>query len=338
MIRPIVALLALVYFILPAAADEKEWLKAKALKPGDTIALVFPAGPMDITPVKQYAERMRKAGYKVLMTDKERRNNYLAGTDDERANELNAALRDPNVNAIFACRGGYGLTRILDRLDYEAIRKNPKIVTGYSDLTALHLAIAKHAKVITFHATMGDIFNPANDNIYAVTTWRRALFADQYPKGTVGYTVTVPKEHTPVKVVGGKGLGRLMGGNLTLVCSTLGTPYAIEPKGAILLIEDVNEAPYRVDRSLSQLRLAGVLDKISGVVIGGFTTKEPAEQEEIKRVLLEYFGKQKYPVIMNFPVGHITLNGTLPHGAMMELDGDKATLKVLENPVLLNRK
>ena len=338
MTRCMVTLISLGFFTLPVFGDEREWLKAKALKPGDTIALVFPAGPMDITPVKQYAERMRKAGYKVLMTDKERRNNYLAGTDDERANELNAALRDPKVNAIFACRGGYGLTRILARLDYDAIRKNPKIVTGYSDITALHLAIAKKAKVISFHATMGDIFDPAKENIYAVTTWRRALFADQYPKSQVGYTVTVPKELTPVKVVGGKALGRLMGGNLTLICSTLGTPFAIEPKAAILLIEDVNEAPYRVDRSLSQLRLAGVLDQISGVVIGGFTTKEPAEQEEIKRVLLEYFGKAKYPVIMNFPVGHINLNGTLPHGAMMELDGDKAILKVLENPVLLNEK
>src|SRR5207237_574223 len=160
------------------------------------------------------------------------------------------------------CRGGYGLTRILDRVDYAALRKGPKIVTGYSDLTALHLAIARKARVITFHSPMpmSDLWREGPVYAYAARSFRRAVFACQYAQGERGYVLNGPEVGKPVKLVGGKGKGRLVGGNLTLICSTLGTPYAIEAKGNVLFLEDVNEAPYRIDRCLSQLRLAGVLE------------------------------------------------------------------------------
>src|SRR5262249_54015721 len=154
-----------------------------------------------------------------------------------------------------------------------------KILTGYSDLTALHLAVARKARLITFHSPMPmrDLWQEKAEFAFAGRSFRRAVFADQYKKGEAGYAVAVPADARPVALVRGTARGRLLGGNLTLVCATLGTSYAIQPEGAILLLEDVNEAPYRVDRMLSQLRLAGVLDAVAGVVLGSFTGKGPEE-------------------------------------------------------------
>jgi muramoyltetrapeptide carboxypeptidase len=322
------------------AQESPPWLRPPALKHGETIAFVAPAAPGKLAPLRKYAERLEKDGYKVIIPkDIERRHGYLAGTDEERAAEINAMIRDPNVRAIFPCRGGYGLTRILDRIDYGALRKNPKIITGFSDLTALHLAIARKARVITFHSplAMYDLWQGDQPKFaFAAASFGRAVFADQYKGGENGYTIAVPEDVKPVKLIGGTARGRLLGGNLSLMCATLGTPYAIEPVGAILFVEDVNEAPYRVDRLLSQLHLAGVLDAVAGVVVGNFSAKDANESKETDRILREYFGALKVPVLMNFPVGHIAQNATLPHGAIVELDADKATLRVLENPVRIN--
>jgi muramoyltetrapeptide carboxypeptidase len=317
-----------------------EWIKPPALKPGDTIAFVAPAGPAEAKPVQEYAAQLEKAGYRVLIPKglEQRKTGYLAGTDDERADELNVAIRDPKVRAIFPVRGGYGLTRILDRVDYAALKKDPKIVTGFSDLTALHLAIAREVKMISFHSPMpmANLWKAEKpEYAFAASSFRRAVFADGYKKGDEGYSITVPENTKLVKLTGGKARGRLLGGNLTLISATLGTPYAIQAKGAILLIEDVDEAPYRVDRMLSQLRLAGVLKEVAGVVVGSFTNKTAAEVSETDRVLREYLTPLKVPVIMNFPLGHVPLNTTLPHGALAELDADSLTLKLLENPVRL---
>src|SRR5262249_27310032 len=205
--------------------------------------------------------------------------------------------------------------------------------------TALHLAIARKARVITFHSPMPmrDLWQEDHgDFAFAARSFRRAIFADQYPKDEAGYTVAIPAGAKPVTVVGGTSRGRVLGGNLTLTCATLGTPYAIQPKGAILLVEDVNEAPYRVDRLLAQLRLAGVLDTVAGVVVGSFTTKDPADAKPIERVLREYFGALKVPVVMRYPVGHTPWNATLPHGGLVELDADRGVLRVLETPVNLD--
>jgi muramoyltetrapeptide carboxypeptidase len=314
-----------------------EWLKPAALKPGDTIALVAPAGPVELPQLKEYAQGLEKAGYHVSIPQGiERKAGYLAGSDQARADELNTAIHDPKVRALFPCRGGYGLTRILDRIDYAALRKDPKIIIGFSDLTALHLAIGREARLITFHSPMPDasLRKKDKEHSFATSSFERAIFADRYQLGMVGYTVALPDgQPRPKTLVGGKARGRLTGGNLTLISSTLGTPYAIEPQGKILVIEDVHEAPYRIDRYLSQLRLAGVLDGISGVVAGGFTSADPKHAEEFDRILREYFEPLKKPAVSHFPVGHITNNATLPFGAMVELDGDAGELRVLENPV-----
>jgi muramoyltetrapeptide carboxypeptidase len=329
----------------PVSAEDREapanWIRPAALKAGDTIAFVAPAGPATLPPMRAYADQLEKSGYRVIIPPgiEQRKRAYLAGTDEERAAELNRMIRDPRVRAIFPVGGGYGLTRIVDRIDYAALRKDPKIITGYSDLTALHLAIARQVRLVTFHSPMpmhslwqGDKPKYA----FAAESFRRAVFADQYKKGESGYAIAVPHDATPVKLVGGKARGRLLGGNLTLICSTLGTRYALQPEGAILLVEDTNEAPYRVDRMLSQLRLAGILDAVAGVVVGSFSPGDHPDAKELDRVLREGLGTLKVPVLMKFPVGHTPQNATLPHGSSVELDADEGTLRLLEDPVRLD--
>lgn len=322
------------------AGDGDGWRMPRALRPGDTVAFVAPAAPADMSAVRAVAGRFEKLGYRVQIPPglEGRKSGYLSGDDDTRAAELNAAFRDSKVRAIVPVRGGFGLTRILDRLDYAALRADPPVVLGYSDLTALHLAIARKARVVTFHSPMPlrDLWDDlAPTRAFAGLSLRRAIFADQYPAGQSGYAVATPKEAKPETLVAGFARGRLVGGNLSLICATLGTPYALEPRGAILFVEDVNEAPYRVDRMLSQLRLAGVLDAVAGVVVGSFSSKEPGDAERTDAVLRGYFGALKVPVVWRFPVGHTPLNATLPHGAWAELDATRRELRLLENPVRL---
>ena len=338
--RALAALAVITAGVCSSSASD-DWVRPAALKPGDTIAFVAPSGPAELPPLQRYAATLEKAGYKVLIPEGigRRKRGYLGGTDEERAAELNAMIRDPKVRAIFPVRGGFGLTRILDRIDYAALRKDPKIITGYSDLTALHLAIARKARLVSFHSPMPMSHLAQGDRpefAFEAASFRRAVFADQYEKGGPGYAISYPADAKPEKLVGGVARGRLLGGNLSLICATLGTPYAIEPEGAILFIEDTNEAPYRVDRYLSQLRLAGVLDAVSGVVLGNFGGKDPSEAAEIEGVVREYFEKAKVPVVVKFPVGHTPRNATLPHGGLVELDADRGSLRLLEDPVRLD--
>lgn len=197
--------------VTPIAAQEP-WLRAPALKPGDTIAFVAPAGPVEIEPVNQYMKQLEAAGFRVLVPQNIERNwEYLAGTDEQRADELNSAIRNPEVDAIFAIRGGFGLTRILDRIDYDALRKSPKVVVGYSDLTALHLAIARKIQLISFHGPMpmsnlwqGD----APKYKYANDTLHRTIFAEKYAVDLVGFAIPLPANKNMRALVAGKEIGR----------------------------------------------------------------------------------------------------------------------------------
>lgn len=318
---------------------EMEWVKPKGLKPGDTIALVAPAGPADRELVLSYKKHLERDGFRVRLNERmlDRKKEYLAGEDSERADELNQAIRDPVVRAIFPVRGGFGLTRILDRIDYDSLRSDPKVITGYSDLTALHLAIARRSRMISFHSPM-PMSNLGQSDLpeysFALRSYERMLYADRFPIAMTGSAIEVPIDDPIQRINAGKTEGRLIGGNLSLVCATLGTSYAIEPSGVILFLEDVNEAPYRVDRLFSQLRLAGILDAIAGIVVGKFTTKDPSEEKQIDRVIREYLEQVRCPAVMNFPVGHVPKNATLPHGAKVELNVDTGVLTLLEEPCL----
>ena len=319
-----------------------------ALQPGDTIAFVAPAGKLDRERMERARQRLEARGFKVQVPDDlYRTRGYLAGPDDIRARELMAAFGDPNVNAIFPGTGSYGATRILDRLDYDVIRENPKIFIGFSDLTALHLAIQKETGLVTFHSPnpMWGLGSEGNLQPFAATYFWRALLqseyvgADGHPLST-GYPIVVPEDAPQIEMLRpGIARGRLTGGNLSLVIALMGTEYEIDTANRVLFLEDVDERPYRIDRYLSQLRLAGKLDHLAGVILGQFRGCKPNEGETsltLEEVFADYFGELDVPVVKNFPAGHTACNATLPLNAMVEVDADHRRITVLENPVRIN--
>lgn len=327
----------------------------KALVPGDTIVIVAPAKYLDKDRVALAKERLEKMGFKVRIPGGLfRQRGFLAGSDEERAAELMTAFSDPEVKAIFPGTGGYGTTRIVDKLDYDVIRRNPKILVGFSDISGLHVAINQKTGLVTFHSPNPEWGLGSENNLspFAAKWFWRALLAKEYGSGT-GYLIRthesdppepgdervfedVPRTYT---MNGGKARGRLIGGNLSVVHALMGSPYEIQTDGKILFLEDVGEAPYRVDRMLATLRLAGKFNHVAGVILGQFTARSEEgdwdDDASIEEVLKEFFGKLNVPVVTNFPVGHVRFNTTLPVGAMAELDADAQTIQLLENPVKL---
>ncbi len=336
-----VLFVSLILSRIPGVAFGQEelpiWIKPPSLQANDRIAIVAPSGPVDEKLLRDYAEALRLQGFQVeLPEDIGRKNGYLAGTDEQRADEMNRMIRDARIQAIFPARGGYGLTRILDRIDYAFLATHPKVIIGYSDITALHLAVAKKCRLVTFHSPvpLSNLYREQEkDYQFAAQSFRRAVLSQSYFEKHNGYVIETPPSMTTKTLVGGKARGRLLGGNLTLVSSTMGTPYEIETDQAILFFEDVNEAPYRIDRMLSQLRLAGKLERAAGIVVGDLQVKTDEERAEIRKILVEYLAHLRKPVITDYPCGHIALNATLPHGALVELNADLGTLRLLENPV-----
>lgn len=318
----------------------------RALKSGDTIALVAPASVPERTRIELAVNRLGERGFRVkLYGDVYRRRGYLAGDDATRAAELMAAFADPEVAAIFPVRGGTGVTRLLDLLDYAVIRKHPKILAGFSDITALHLALQSQTGLVTFHSPhpMDGLGRPDGFTDLSARTFWRTLLAESYDGGGQASwdVLTEDSERQKLSTLcPGAAEGRLVGGNLALVCSVMGTPYEINTAGNILMLEDVGEQPYRVDRLLSQLRLAGKLDVLSGVVLGQFTdcVAEPDKPSlTIDEVFADYFSELGIPVLENFPTGHTPDNATLPLGALVELDASNKQLTILETPVRLGK-
>lgn len=326
-------------------AETPPVLRAPALRPGDTVAVVAPAGPLDRSRIERARTRLQQMDLKLrIPPNLYRRRGYLAGDDAERAEEFMAAWRDPAVKAILPGAGGYGCTRMLDQLDYEFIRTHPKILLGYSDITALHLAIQRKTGLITFHGPLlgYGLGSPENLTIFSADSLWRTLLAESYfdPTGEPfepGYTYDIPSTAGTLHVLAsGTARGRLTGGNLSLISALMGTPYEIETDGRILFIEDVNEDPYRIDRYLSQLRLAGKLDHVSGVILGIFNgcgSGKAADGLTIDEVFRDYFTDLGVPVITNFPAGHTRQNATLPLNALVEIDAAAREVRVLENPV-----
>lgn len=309
---------------------------------------VAPAGDLDRERMLLAKQRLEARGYRVVMRDDLfAKEGYLAGSDERRAAELMQAFLDPEVRAIFPGTGGYGTMRILDRLDYEAIRAHPKLVIGFSDLTALHAALNRRAGLVTFHSPnpMWGLGSPENLTPFSERWFFRAI-EEQVDGSGAAYTIEIPPPSDPpaetdvpqpLALGHGKARGRLTGGNLSLLSALEGTPYAIDTGDAILLIEDTREAPYRVDRMLRQLQLAGKLATLRGAVLGQFTrnydredeTRTPDPRYTVDGVLRQYFEHAGIPVLMNFPLGHYPHNATLPLGGEVEIDADAGTLRVL---------
>jgi muramoyltetrapeptide carboxypeptidase len=371
MLRTTIFGFVLLCSISPSTFAQKTKLTQPALlKSGDTIMFVAPAGELLRDRMMLAKEKLEERGYKVKYRDDLFEvDGYLAGSDQRRAEELMQAFTDPEVDAIFPGTGGYGVTRMLDLLDFEVIRRHPKLVVGFSDITALHAALNKNGGFITYHSP-APMYALGGDKPMMPFTERYFFRAiEQGPASSQDYTIEYVggdeenKVPQPYSLGKGKARGRLVGGNLSLLAALEGTPYAIDTTDAILLVEDVGEAPYRIDRMLQQLKSAGKLANLRGVIVGQFTETEPTiskadkfvasleaywrdiqrlvikVEEPYKRkfnprftatgVLKQYFEPLGVPVLMNFPIGHAKMNCTLPLGGEVEIDADKKTLTVM---------
>lgn len=290
------------------------------LSAGAHVALVAPAGPLreDVELDKAKANVIRFGWEPVVMTNARARDGYLAGSDEQRARDINNAIADRDIHALWCVRGGYGAMRILDAIDYEGMRRTPKALIGYSDVTALHAAFGVKSNLVTFHGPTARQTIPP----FAFESLRNAVALGQDPCGEM------PKART---LRGGRAKGRLVGGNLALLTAIAGSPYSPDYAGAILVIEDVNEAHYRIDRMLTTLHLSGALSGLAGLVIGRFTDipKEFGDDEwSLERVLADAASRAGVPCVTDAPFGHIDDQWTLPLGAIAELDADARTLCV----------
>ena len=306
-------------------------LKPKPLKRGDTIGLVGVSGALQ-NPEERYPKMMEAIdalGYKVIVADSCREQyGYLSGSDASRARGLNQMFADDRVDAVVCMRGGYGVARMLDQVDFDIIRANPKIFLGYSDITALHTAIHEKVGMVTFHGPMPSTCWTKFDD-FTRESMLRALTSTE-PLGELKN----PEGMEPECVVPGVCEGTLVGGNLSLIASACGTPYALDVEDKVLLLEDIGEKIYRLDSMLTQLRQAGMFEKCAGVVLGGFTdcTVEYENYalvlEDIVRDIIVPAGK---PVLANMSIGHMDTKITVPLGVRCRLDATNGVLEITES-------
>ena len=292
------------------------------LKKNDLIAIVGPSGYMDIKKTKDAVLTFQDWGYTVVVDDATvgfDSNTYFAGTDAARAASLQAALDDPAVKAILCARGGYGMSRIIDCLDFKKFKKRPKWIIGYSDITLLHLHLQSRVKIASLHAPMAAAFMKGEDTGY-LTYLQMAL------KGRLtNYTFEPALANIP-----GNAKGQLIGGNLCLLAHSIGSASEPNIKGAILFIEDVGEYFYAIDRYLWQLKRAGWFDKIGGLLVGDFSsTKDTARPfgKTIEELIMDVV-PEGLPVAFNIPVGHQSENVTFKCGVMHELSIRKSKVRL----------
>jgi muramoyltetrapeptide carboxypeptidase len=311
--------------------------KPSRLKAGDTVGLINPAGATyfshDLKIVEETLEALGLASKpgRYAMS----RYGYLAGKDAERAEDVNSMFADNDVQAILAIRGGWGCARILPLLDYDLISRHPKVLVGYSDITALILAVYARCGFATFHGPDGI----STWNAFTVDYFKRVLFA--------GETVTMSNPETTgddlaqkrdrvVTITGGTARGRLMGGNLSVLAGMVGSPYLPDWEGAILFLEDTGEDVYRVDRMITQLRLAGILDRLSAFVFGKCTRCGPGEgygSLTLEEVFADHIRPLGIPAWYGAMIGHIKDKFTVPIGIEAEIDADAGTIRLLESAV-----
>ncbi|MBA3974850.1 MAG: LD-carboxypeptidase [Candidatus Solibacter sp.] len=318
-------------------AQTAKVVRPKAVKPGDTVALITPSTYVSDPDRLELARRtVEHFGLKAKWgAGVGKRDGYLGGSIQTRVDDLHAAFADPQVKAVFCIRGGYGSAMLLDKIDFGLIRRNPKIFIGYSDITALHVAIHQETGLVTFHGpvTLSRFSN------YTQECFRRALFEAK----PLGVLTNPPEEnqlrprHLTRVIRPGKASGPLTGGNLSLIASLMGTRWEIRTEGKMLFIEDVGEQPYAMDRMLTQLRLAGKLKGIRGLVIGECSGCTPREFQpsfestfSLGEVLNNILGDLDVPVLTGMTIGHTDDQLTLPMGVKATLDTAAATLTVEE--------
>ncbi|GAU76238.1 LD-carboxypeptidase [Fusibacter sp. 3D3] len=314
-------------------------VKPKRLKKGDTIAIISPSsGIWRRSELLQSVEALEKLGYKVKLGEHVLKNRlYLAGTDEERASDFIWAFEDSTVDAIFASQGGYGAARLLRYINFDVVSRNPKIFLGYSDVTALHLAIQKETDLVTFNGPSALSFGTEYMTPYRFEHLMKALLGDE-PIGHV--KMSDPLKYL-IKMNPGVVEGEITGGNLSLICSLLGTPWEIDTKDKILFLEDLEMEPWQMDHLLIHLLNAGKLSDASAIVVGECKNCEPyrhnpgfPNQCSLEDVLFDILEPLKKPVLYRLPLGHTKDLATIPLGVRGRVDSEKGIFEVMEKGVV----
>ncbi len=294
------------------------------LKKGDTIGITCPAGYMAAEKAQTCIDTLQQWGYEVMVgkTLGSASENYFSGTDEERLHELQAMLDDKHIRAILFGRGGYGMSRIIDKLNFKKFLQHPKWLIGFSDITVLHAHVFSHYGITTLHAPMAAAFNDGGAGGEYVQSLQRALEGKK-----AKYTVSVHPNNKK-----GKAAARLVGGNLALLSNITGTKSDFNPKKCILFMEDIGEYLYSIDRMLQQLKRSGKLKGLAGIIFGGFTDMKDTERpfgKSIDEILKEIVEEYDYPVCYHFPVSHGKENYALKVGGYYELNvgSEKVVLK-----------
>jgi muramoyltetrapeptide carboxypeptidase len=321
----------------PKPQKASKLLKPRRLSPGDTVELVLPATQApDPDRIYLAKDQLEAIGFKVeIGRHAFEKYGYFAGRDRDRAEDINRAFADERIAAIICFTGGWGSPRVLQYLDYASIARNPKVIVGYSDITALINTIHQRTGLVTFHGPVGDsAFEP-----YSLDNFRRAVMTSE-PLGLLKPpprkpTELVDRANRILKLAPGKATGPLAGGNLSMVSSLMGTPWDLDTTGAILLLEDIHEEVYRIDRMLTQLWLGGKFERVAGIVFGRCTecdAKGPGFS--LEEVLRDRLGSLGVPAISGLAFGHIEQKLTLPLGVPATVDADAGTLRIDEAAVV----
>ena len=313
-------------------------IKPAALKQGDIVALVSPASPINPDKFQNAITNLENMGLKPKYTNAVfSKSGYLAGSDDERLADFHNMIADPEVKAIWCLRGGYGCTRILHKLDYALIQKNPKIIIGYSDITALLLAIFQQTGLVGFHGpvAISEVFSPFTGSQVAAILFGNTTIPHiiPYQPQTLEKFVT---GHEPYTINGGKSTGELIGGNLSLLVCMPNTNYAPSYKNKIVFIEDVGEKPYRIDRMLTYLIESTDLNKAAGIVLGVFhdcETNDPESSMTLRQMLTDRLGPLNIPCFYGFTFGHVIDISTFPIGIKASMDTSLMSVHLLEQGV-----
>ncbi len=322
------SLAALAIGSLATGTPQKETIKPNRLRKGSKVGVVTPASAVSRSAFEKTLENLAQIGFEVVYSDNVRvRRGFLSGTDKQRVQDLHQMFTDSSVEGIICARGGYGSARLLPQLDFDLISQNPKALIGYSDITALHQAIYANTGLVTFHGPVGA--STFND-------FTRDYFEDVLFKGK---KLKIKPDEVEV-IVPGIAEGKLIGGNLSLLASLIGTPFQTPFANHILFIEEIGESVYRIDRMLTQIKQSGVLQGISGIVLGYFTDCDISPDESgyensigLREVFYDQFKDLNVPVVSGFPFGHEEHNITLPVGISASLDSSKGKLSLLESGV-----
>ena len=325
-----------------AAEKNSKIIKPPKLNPGDTVGLITPASPPFEThqTIIEATEKMNNLGFDVkLGKHVYKKWGYLAGTDEERVEDIHNMFLDDEVKAIICIRGGWGSSRLLKLLDYDLIKNHPKIFHGYSDITSLLIAVQQKTGLVTFHG-------PVATSTYTDFTKKYFLktLTETQPVGEiedVPYEENLQTTNRVWTVKGGQAKGRITGGNLTLIAAAMGTPFEIDTMDKILFIEEVDEEPHVLDRYLTQLDNAGKLELCRGIVFDKMKSVHPADYKpgyysslSVEEIILDRFSKFNIPVCYGLSLGHIANKPTLPLGIMAELDADKGRVSLTETAVI----